>query len=86
MLQTRLRQLSPPDLQLLLFYMFSFDPATFLPLLPAGSAPGGLPGITRDMLVRVESQLLLLVFARAHANLAARAFCAELQFLPAMLP
>lgn len=49
--QMRLRQLSPSDLQLLLFYMFSFDPSAFLPHLPAGSAPDGLAGITREYLV-----------------------------------
>ena len=49
----RLKQLSPTDLQLLLFYMFSFDPSAVLPMLPASSVPpDGMAGITREMLVR----------------------------------
>lgn len=48
----RLKQLSPTDLQLLLFYMFSFDPSAVLPLLPTGVHPDGMAGITREMLVR----------------------------------
>ncbi|KAK9809368.1 hypothetical protein WJX73_009107 [Symbiochloris irregularis] len=54
-LEMRLKQLSPTDLQLLLFYMFSFDPSAVLPLLPTGVHPDGMAGITREMLAANEA-------------------------------